>query len=112
MCLINELGVQPYSFIHTSFTAIVNVYLDGGSTTGKYGPVNSSFLLPRGGQLSWRDAQLWSWPGHVRASTPWPGVPASGFGCVGDFGDVGAFLPSGSMGSCAGVQRLQLCEIR
>ena len=28
--LINELGGQPYSFIHTSFTAIGNVYLNGG----------------------------------------------------------------------------------
>ena len=32
MGLINELGGQPYSCIHTSFTAIYNVYLDGGST--------------------------------------------------------------------------------
>ena len=32
MGLINELGGQPYSFIHTSFTAIGNVRLPGGSS--------------------------------------------------------------------------------
>ncbi len=31
MGLINELGGQPYSFIHTSFTAIVNVKMAGGN---------------------------------------------------------------------------------
>ena len=33
MGLINELGGQPYSFIHTSFTAIRNVKMPGGSNT-------------------------------------------------------------------------------
>ena len=33
MGLINELGGQPYSCIHTSFTAIVNFKMDGGSTS-------------------------------------------------------------------------------
>ena len=31
MGLINELGGQPYSFIHTSFTANYNVEMAGGS---------------------------------------------------------------------------------